>query len=387
MPSPPGDRDEDNTNVGPRAAADKVTDGHRVTRFGQVTLVEPPISSEVSPGAIAPRPPTGTLIMARLGMERGLSETDVLTGSGMALADLEDPDNEVAAETETVVIRNLAAAAGPGATWGLDAGCRFHVTTFGIWGFALVSAPTVRAAVEIGLRWIDLTYALTAPSADVDEHGDLRMTFRTPPEADAVARFVLQRDMAAVQTIMVEVLGRGARFRRVTFTHVPAPESVARFAEVFGITPEFGAPANTVVFDPDILDTRLPQADEHTAALAQAQCRALLERRRSRPGLAGQVRDLVVARLRDVPAATEIAATLNVSERTLRRRLAAEGTSVRTLVDEVRATLAAEFLSSGSLTIAEIAERLGYVEVSSFSQAFRRWHGVSARQYVAATAT
>jgi len=323
----------------------------------------------------------GTLILARLGMERGLSEEAALAGSGLTLADLEVPDAEVAAEAEIAVIRNLADAAGPGATWGLDAGRRYHLTTFGIWGFALISAPTVRAAVEIGLRWIDLTYALTAPYADIDG-GDLRMTFQTPAEREDVAHLILQRDMAAVQTILQEVLGRDARFRRVTFTQVPAPGTADRFTEVFGITPEFGAAANTVVFDPAIVDAPLPQADEHTTALAQAQCRALLDRRYARAGLAGRVRDLVVARLRDVPTATEIAAALNVSERTLRRRLADEDTSVRTLVDEVRATLAAEFLASGSLTIAEIAERLGYVEVSSFSQAFRRWHGVSARQYV-----
>ncbi len=190
--------------------------------------------------------------MARLGMERGLSEEAVLAGAPVTMADLENPDIEVAAETESTVVRNLAGAAGPTATWGLDAGCRFHVTTFGIWGFALVSAPTVRAAVEIGLRWIDLTYALTAPYADVDVHGDLRLTFRTPPE----------------------------------------PEAVDRFTEVFGVAPVFGAAANTVVFDPDIVDTRLPQADEHTTALAQAQCRAMLDRRHTRPDLAGQVRDL-----------------------------------------------------------------------------------------------
>jgi AraC-like DNA-binding protein len=75
-----------------------------------------------------------------------------------------------------------------------------------------------------------------------------------------------------------------------------------------------------------------------------------------------------------------------MSERTLRRRLAEEGTSLRALVDEVRATLAAEFLRSGSLTVAEIAHRLGYVEQSSFSQAFKRWHGVSPRAYAARSA-
>ncbi|KAA1426615.1 AraC family transcriptional regulator [Nocardioides antri] len=326
----------------------------------------------------------GALILARLGMERGLAENAVLAGSGLTLAAMEAPDSEVSAEAETAVISNLASTAGPGATWGLDAGCRYHLTTFGIWGFALMSAPTVRAAVDIGLRFIDLTYALTAPYADLDG-ADLRMTFRTPALPDDVACFILQRDMAAVHTIQTEVLGRGARFRRVTFTQEPAsPEAAARFTEVFGVTPEFGAAANTVVFDPGLVDQRLPQADERTTALAQAQCRALLDRRNAHAGLAGQVRDLILARLRDVPSAGEVATALNLSERTLRRRLSEEDTSVRTLVDEVRATLAAEFLASGSLTVAEIADRLGYAEMSSFSQAFRRWHGVSARQFVAA---
>lgn len=328
----------------------------------------------------------GALILARLGMERGLGEDAVLAGSGLTLTALEAPDSDVSADAEVAVVSNLAAAGGPGATWGLDAGCRYHLTTFGIWGFALMSAPTVRAAVDIGLRFIDLTYALTAPYADLDD-ADLRMTFRTPALPDEVARFIVQRDMAAVHTIQTEVLGRGARFRRVTFTQEPAsPAAATRFTEVFGVTPEFGAVANTVVFDPGLVDQRLPQADEQTTALAQAQCRALLDRRRARAGLAGLVRDLIVARLRDVPSAGEVATTLNLSERTLRRRLAAEDTSVRTLVDEVRATLAAEFLTSGSLTVAEIADRLGYAEMSSFSQAFRRWHGVSARQFAAAHA-
>ncbi len=322
----------------------------------------------------------GTLLLARLGMERGLGEASVLAGSALTLADLEAADAEATAGAEVAVIGNLVDAAGPGSTWGLDAGRRYHLTTFGIWGFALVSAPSVGAAVEIGLRFIDLTYALTSPAADLED-GNLRMVFGDPPHPPEVARFIVQRDMAAVQTILEEALGRDARFLRVTLTQQPAPGTVDRFVEVFGLTPEFGASRNSLVFDPSIVHERLPQADEHTTALAQAQCRDMLDRQRARVGLSGQVRDLIVAHLRQPPSVAEVAASMSMSERTLRRRLAVEGTSVRTLVDEVRATLAAEFLASGSLSIAEIAERLGYAELSSFSQAFRRWHGVSARTY------
>lgn len=330
------------------------------------------------------RPAMGTLLLVRLAVERGLSPDAALAGSGLVVDDLESPDRESTAAAEMQVIRNLAAWAGPASTWGLDAGLRYHLTTFGIWGFALVSASTVQEAVDIGMRFIDLTSALTAPRPDVDDAGNLRMVFHEPDEPADVARFVVQRDLAAVQVILEEVLGRGARFREVTFQHEPVPGTEERYRQVFGTEPTFGAERNAVVFDPTTLEARLPQADEHTSALAQDQCRILLDRRRRRAGLSGQVRDIIVAGLRHPPSAPEVAAALNLGERTLRRRLAAEETSVRILTDEVRAGLATELLVSGSLTVAEISHRLGYVEVSSFSQAFRRWHGMSARSYLAA---
>jgi AraC-like DNA-binding protein len=69
-----------------------------------------------------------------------------------------------------------------------------------------------------------------------------------------------------------------------------------------------------------------------------------------------------------------------MSSRTLRERLAAERTSYRELLDEIRERLAEEMLTEG-LTVAQAAERLGYQEVSSFSHAFRRWKGMGPRAY------
>jgi len=368
--------------LGRAVVGPQVTDGRKVTRFGQMTDVVQP----AWPDPDSPRMPMSTLLLARFAQERGLEATQALAGSGLTVGGLESPDGVSTSAQEVRVIENLVAAAGPGSTWGLDAGQRYHLTTFGIWGFALISAQTVGEAVDVGLRFIDLTSALTAPRSDVDE-GNLRIVYHDPPYHPEIARFIVQRDLAITQSVLQEVLGREARFLRVTFTHDADPEAVERYAAVFGFEPEFGAERNSLVFGPALIGERLPQADEHTTALAQAQCRELIEQFRARSGLAGQVRDLVVGRLREPPTVVAVGAALGFSERTLRRRLAAEGTSLRALVDEVRAALAAEFLESGSLTVAEIASRLGYLEVSSFSQAFRRWHGVSAREYRGRVAT
>ena len=90
----------------------------------------------------------------------------------------------------------------------------------------------------------------------------------------------------------------------------------------------------------------------------------LLERRHARAGLAGRVRHILVARLADPSDADEV-----------------DGTSFRALLDEVRQELAEELLVTAGLPVAEVAHRLGYVAVSSFSQAFRRWEGMGPRAY------
>lgn len=154
-----------------------------------------------------------------------------------------------------------------------------------------------------------------------------------------------------------------------------------RYTEIFGVTPTFDAGENAVGIDPAILDLPLPQSNEHTTTVAREQCRQLLARRQARTGLAGQVREQLMARPGAPPSLDQVAAALHMSDRTLRRRLAEEGVSFRGLLDEIREQIAEELLVTGGLSVAEVAERLGYVEVSSLSQAFRRWKGVGPRAY------
>ena len=107
----------------------------------------------------------------------------------------------------------------------------------------------------------------------------------------------------------------------------------------------------------------------------------LLAKRLVRAGVAAQVRDQLLARLTSPARPRPGRGELHMSERTLRRRLAEEGLWFRGLLDEIREQLAEELLITGGLSVAEVAERLGYVEVSSLSQAFRRWKGVGPRAY------
>lgn len=95
----------------------------------------------------------------------------------------------------------------------------------------------------------------------------------------------------------------------------------------------------------------------------------------------GAVRAHLLARIAAPSDAKQVAATLHMSERSLRRRLAADGVTLPRAAGRDQSSWSRSFLITGGITVAEVAQRLGYVEVSSFSQAFRRWKSVGPREF------
>ncbi|WP_281197655.1 helix-turn-helix transcriptional regulator [Nocardia pseudovaccinii] len=245
----------------------------------------------------------------------------------------------------------------------------------------MFSSPTVRSAIEVGLRYVDLTFSFCRIETRA-ESGEARLILSAPDVPLGLRRFFIERDAGALQTLRQELAAFAVPLRRIEFAFpVPVAAVRADYDAVFGQPVHFEAEENAMVLDLALLDLPLPQADTHTAALTRAQCRDLLTRRRARTGLAGQVRNALLAELPQQPTAAGVAAKLHMSDRTLRHRLAAEGTSFRTLLDEVREHLAVELLITGGLPAEQIARRLGYSEVSSFSHAFRRWKGMGPRAF------
>src|SRR5205085_639720 len=79
--------------------------------------------------------------------------------------------------------------------------------------------------------------------------------------------------------------------------------------------------------------------------------------------------------------ASELARRLGMSSRTLSRKLGEEDTSFAEILDQLRAALAKRYLHDETLPVSEIAWLLGYREVSSLTHAFRRWTGMTPRQF------
>jgi len=192
-----------------------------------------------------------------------------------------------------------------------------------------------------------------------------------------VRDFAVARDMVAAALLLREAIGPDLMLERVTMKAQPRAAASAD-PVLFGTRIEAAAAANQLVIASRFLDRPLPQANAVTAAMAERLCRQRLEQqtRGLRTGaLSSRYRALAAeAPPTSLRAFAELA---NVSERTLKRRLNAEGTSFRTLSADGRRAMAEALLADDALSIGEIAERLGFRDLSSFSQAFKRWTGVA----------
>ncbi len=90
-------------------------------------------------------------------------------------------------------------------------------------------------------------------------------------------------------------------------------------------------------------------------------------------GVAGKVRQVLIANLESPPDADALAGQLGLSTRTLRRRLQQEQTSYRELIDDLRAQAASRYMRDTHLTVENVAFLLGFSDPAAFRHAFRRW--------------
>jgi hypothetical protein len=100
---------------------------------------------------------------------------------------LREPGAEIEARQELAVVRNIVRHLGRQPGIGLVAGSRYQLTAYGIWGYAFLASRTLRSAIEIGIRYLDLTFVFTRFCAETRKiEGTMRVLhFALPPVCPA----------------------------------------------------------------------------------------------------------------------------------------------------------------------------------------------------------
>ncbi|GFG76127.1 AraC family transcriptional regulator [Mycobacterium botniense] len=335
------------------------------------------------PPAEVRHPVYATRVLCEVAAERGVSAREVLSGTALRPGDLDDPDTVVSALDEVAMVRRLLARLPDDAGVGIDVGSRFRLTHFGLMGFAAMSCATLRELFTISMRYFALTM-LHIDIALVEGADDCLLEFSADHLPADVRRFFIERDIAGIITTTSSfALPVAEKYADRVSAELALDEEVLR--PLLGLVPvkdvAFGRAHNRLHFPRAMFDEPLPQADRHTLEMCVAQCDLVMQRNDRRRGIAAVVRTKLFRDSGCFPTLPDVAAELDVHPRTLRRRLAEEGTSFRALLNEARSTVAVDLLCNVGLTVQEVSKRLGYTDVSTFSHAFKRWYGVAPSAY------
>lgn len=305
-----------------------------------------------------------------------LSKQEVFAAAGWPDDAVDDPLRRIPAPAMHELLRHARELTGePGLGYYL--GLQKRVSLYGYLGFAALSAPTVRRALELAVEFAPiystaLAMNLTITGGTAALHVDEQTDF------GPVRDIVLISFMLGLQTIGHALTG--VESGHVVELAIPEPGCHARFAHLTKNW-RFGQPATRLVLAVGLLDAPIVTADPGALALARTLCEKSLDELGFDARLEERVRRLVPDEGGGFRSLDEVAALVHMSGRTLKRRLAAQGVTFSTLVDRARRERALALLQSSRLPIEDVAERLDYATASTFVRAFHRWTGTTPAAY------
>jgi AraC-like DNA-binding protein len=252
--------------------------------------------------------------------------------------------------------------------------------SFGVVGFSCALSPTVGEAFARLTRLYGLL--VTGAHWSLEPQGErLGILFEldAPPSLGACCAIEYA---LAEQVHFTRLLASGPiELLDATFPH-DRPADDASYRDLFRCPVRWNQERATLVVPKSVFELRHSKADPQLLAYFDRQAEHLLAQRTADQDTSARVRRLLVDALADGPPSADLVAKrLGVSPRSLRRRLADEGTSFHSLVEDTRNALAQQYLGDPKLTVSEIAFLVGFSSLSPFQRAFRRWTKLTPREY------
>lgn len=268
----------------------------------------------------------------------------------------------------------------------LRTGASMHCDDYGAFGLAWKTAPTLRGSFARAERYWRLLTSVAEYEVRQEDNGAWFILHRAG-ERRLGMRLSNEATMASVTSIIRQISPGDFAPLEVRFKH-PPPASTAAHEAWFGCPVVFEAEMDAQLISGEALTARNRLGDEGMTRFLLRHLDAELQKVEADRTLSEMVQDAVVQTLSGgVPKMPEIARRLGFSERTLQRRLGAEGLSYQKLVDAARRELAEGLLVQSDYALADVAFLTGFSEQSAFNRAFKRWRGQTPAEYRAANKT
>jgi len=303
----------------------------------------------------------------------GFTATQALDGTGLRPDDLASAATRVSLRQIVRCCENaLQLSADP--QFAYRAGLRMHVSSYGMYGFAILSSTSFRQT----MRFVEKYHQLSAPLVDIafkEEGGSgawIISPLSHPSVHSRLYRFLVELQFGIHASVHRDIMGSSfsPRELRAAFD---AATGEGRTCEILGCSLAFDQPDNRFVFDGQWLDKTPDLGAQITYSTIVGLCDQLLDDMHLRVGIVGRVRQHLLVNLARPTSFEAIVRHMNMTTRTLSRKLRDENTSFRDLVQELKTHAAIKYLRDTELTVEEIASALGFSDAANFRQSFRRW--------------
>jgi AraC-like DNA-binding protein len=309
--------------------------------------------------------------------ELGRDPKPIFDSAGLKLAQFADADTEISYIAAGKLLARCVAATGC-SHFGLLVGKHAVPSSLGVAGFMLHSAPDVGTALRGLVQHLDLHDQGGVPTLLV-KGGVTLLGYAIHRSGTEATDQIYDLSMAIGCNIMRGLCGESWNPTEVLLSR-RRPQDLAPYSRFFRAPLRFSAWQSALVFPARWLDHQIPSADPllHRHLEREATELHAVRKVNITGNLRALLRKSLVTRNSTV---TDVAGQLCLHERTLNRRLREEGTSFRHELDDIRYEMARQLLAESSMSIAKIATKLNYADVSAFSRAFKRWTGITPAQW------
>ena len=309
---------------------------------------------------------------------QGVDTRALFIDAGLDIGRLDDPESRFSID-DVSLLWELAVARSNKPTLGMSRELAITYGNLGLVRYAMMACPTLQVALERLVRYMNvISDAATSSLKAMGDGHWIELGHRGGERP--VPRQRVEFGLLTVLTSCSWFTGREVNAVEVEFVY-PSPPDTGLHLQAFGCPVHFDAVANRALLRNADLALPLSARNRSMAALHEQLLDREIERLEG-TSTSLRVRGLLQSQpLRPEPRREQIARALRISDRTLQRRLRAEGVSFQRLLDETRRELAQQYLRQPQQSLKRVADRLGFEDPSNFYRACKRWFGVSPACY------
>ena len=320
------------------------------------------------------------LVLIGLTTAQGHAIASLCEGTKVTLETLSTQGARVDADEADQIIANALRVTGDPAL-GLAVGQQLNLGAHAVVGQTLMACSDPNDALETLVRYgALLTGSQAALSRFSDTSNDRAGLILSVNLGAQSVRFFHEVIFSAAQKTLSDLLQNPITDLQVAFPYDP-PCDTTPFIRIFGEQVGFNAEDALFSCPGSLMRRRLPTSNETLRALYDAECARLLSDLSDTAGYSDRTLTALNRLQGQYPRLDQMAAMLNLSTRTYRRRLQQEHTTFRVLLDRVRLKRAKQLLLKGTLSVDTIALSLGFTDTSNFRRAFIKWSGESPVQW------